>query len=75
MKQFKDYPQEQIDAKLKQVEEFEAKYGESTRTKAWKKWCTDTKYRQNEWQFRQNIANSIKPNVKYVQKTLTSQDN
>jgi len=64
--QFKDYPQEQIDAKLKQVEEFEAKYGESTRTKVWKKWCTDTKYRQNEWQFRQNIANSIKPNVKYV---------
>ena len=66
MKQFKDYPQEQIDAKLKQVKEFEAKYGESTRTKVWKKWCTDTKYRQNEWQFRQNIANSIKPNVKYV---------
>ena len=66
MKQFKDYPQEQIDAKLKQVTEFEAKYGESIRTKAWKKWCTDTKYRQNEWQFRQNIANSIKPNVKYV---------
>tara|TARA_R110000787_G_scaffold2352_1_gene9330 strand:- start:228 stop:449 length:222 start_codon:yes stop_codon:yes gene_type:complete len=58
-KQFNDYPSDQIQAKLKQVTEFEAKYGESTRTKAWKKWCTDTKYRQNEWQFRQNIANSI----------------
>ena len=65
-KQFNDYPSDQIQAKLKQVTEFEAKYGESTRTKAWKKWCIDTKYRQNEWQFRQNIANSIKPNVKYV---------
>ena len=54
-KQFNDYPSDQIQAKLKQVTEFEAKYGESTRTKAWKKWCTDTKYRQNEWQFRQAI--------------------
>ena len=56
---FKDYPQEQIDAKLKQVEEFELKFGVKPASKAWRKWCTDTKYRQNEWQFRQNIANSI----------------
>ena len=66
MKQLKITLKNRSDAKLKQVTEFEAKYGESTRTKAWKKWCTNTKYRQNEWQFRQNIANSIKPNVKYV---------
>jgi len=62
---FNDYPQEQIDAKLKQVEEFELKFGAKPASKAWRKWCTDTKYRQNEWQFRQNIANSIKPNVDY----------
>ena len=62
---YNDYPQEQIDAKLKQVEEFEAKYGESTRTIAWKKWCTDHAYRQREWQFRQATAANIKPNVDY----------
>jgi hypothetical protein len=54
---FKDYPADQIAAKLKQVQEFEAKYGESLRTKSIKKWCTNAKYRQDEWQFRQNIAN------------------
>jgi hypothetical protein len=62
---FNDYPSDQIQAKLKQVVEFESKYGESSRTKSWKKWCTDTEYRQNEWRFRQNVANSINPNVDY----------
>ena len=66
MKQFKDYPQKQIDAKLRQVEKFEAKYGtNNTVSKAWRKWCTNAKYRQNEWQFRQSVAASIKPNVDY----------
>ena len=60
---YKDYPQEQIDAKLKQVEEFEAKFGVKPASKSWRKWCTDSKYRQNEWQFRQNIAKSIKSNT------------
>jgi len=62
---YKDYPQEQIDAKLKQVEEFELKFGVKPVSKSWRKWCTDTKYRQNEWKFRQNIANSVQPNVDY----------
>jgi hypothetical protein len=62
---FNDYPSDQIQAKLKQVVEFESKYGESSRTKSWKKWCTDTEYRQNEWKFRQNVANSINPTVDY----------
>jgi len=65
MKQFKDYPQEQIDAKLKQVEEFELKFGEKFVSKSWRKWCTDVKYRQNEWQFRQATAANIKPNIDY----------
>ena len=67
--EYKDYPQEQIDAKLKQVEEFELKFGEKSVSKSWRRWCTDAKYRQNEWKFRQNIANSIKPNVEYKQFT------
>ena len=53
---YKDYPADKIAAKLKQVQEFEAKYGESTRTIAWKKWCTDINYRKREWQFRQGVA-------------------
>ena len=63
--EYQDYPQEQIDAKLKQVEDFELKFGVKPVSKSWRKWCTDTKYRQNEWQFRQNIANSVQPNVDY----------
>ena len=50
------YTPEQIANKLKQVEEFEAKYGESTRTIAWKKWCTDINYRRKEWMWRQGLA-------------------
>ena len=51
------YTPEQIANKLKQVEEFEAKYGECTRTIAWKKWCKSIEYRKREWQFRQATLN------------------
>ena len=37
--QFKDYDADKIAAKLKQVEEFEVKYGENDMSKAWRKWC------------------------------------
>jgi hypothetical protein len=60
---FNDYPAEQIQAKLKQINEFEAKYGEKARSKSWRKWCTDYEYRKREWQFRQNLSNSISRNV------------
>ena len=53
---YKDYPADKIAAKLKQVQEFEAKYGKSTRTIAWKKWCNDINYRKREWQWRQGLA-------------------
>tara|TARA_R100001480_G_scaffold16709_2_gene25510 strand:- start:419 stop:619 length:201 start_codon:yes stop_codon:yes gene_type:complete len=55
--QFKDYDANKIADKLKQVLEFEAKYGENTTSKGWKKWCNDINYRRNEWQWRQNLAN------------------
>ena len=51
---------EQIAAKLKQVEEFEAKWGENTTTRAWRKWCTDEQYRNREIQFRNSVAESVK---------------
>lgn len=56
-KEYKDYPQETIDAKLKQVKEFESKYGESLRTKAIRKWCESIEYRKREWEFRQATLN------------------
>ena len=54
--QFKDYDADKIAAKLKQVEDFEAKYGSNNLTKSWYKWCTDYKYRKRKWQWRQNLA-------------------
>jgi hypothetical protein len=47
--EFKDYPAEQIARKLKQVEEFEAKYGSNN-------------YRKKEWEFRQASVNLFKYN-------------
>ena len=54
---------EQIVAKLKQVEEFEAKWGENTTSRAWRKWCTDEQYRNREIQFRNAISESAKVNA------------
>lgn len=63
---YNDYPQEKIAEKLKQVEDFENKFGENTTTRGWRKWCTDYNYRKREWQFRQSVAASVKPNVNYL---------
>jgi len=54
------YSDKQIADKLAQVEEFEAKYGKNTTTIAWRKWCTDPKYREREQNFRSAVANHIK---------------
>tara|TARA_Y100000114_G_C11572440_1_gene237075 strand:- start:285 stop:500 length:216 start_codon:yes stop_codon:yes gene_type:complete len=53
---FKDFDPAKIAAKLKQVEEFEAKYGSNDMTKAWYKWCTSYEYRKKEWEWRQGLA-------------------
>ena len=39
MTMYKDYDADKIAAKLKQVLEFEAKYGENDTSRGWKKWC------------------------------------
>ena len=54
--QFKDYDAEAIAAKLKQVNDFEAKYGANDMSKAWRKWCNSHEYRRREWLWRQNLA-------------------
>ena len=59
-KQFKDYPASEIKAKLQQCLDYEAKYGEIPQVTAVKKWCNSYEYRKNEWEFRQNVAKSIK---------------
>ena len=61
--EFKDYPAKQIARKLKQVEEFETKYGSNNITRAWYKWCTSPEYRKNEWRFRQNVSEYAKYNA------------
>ena len=54
--QFKDYNADKISAKLKQVQEFEAKYGANDTSRGWYKWCTDYDYRKREWEWRQGLA-------------------
>ena len=51
---------EAIENKLRQVEEFEAKYGENHITRSWRKWCTNEQYRLKEIQFREAISNTVK---------------
>jgi len=53
---FKDFDPIKIAKKLKQVEEFEVKYGSNDMTKAWRKWCTSYDYRKKEWEWRQGLA-------------------
>ena len=50
---------QEIENKLREVEEFEAKWGENHITRSWRKWCTDERYRNNEIRFRQAVANTI----------------
>ena len=64
--QFKDYPAEQIQAKLNQVIEYESKYGSNNITKAWRKWCESIEYRKREWEFRQATVNLFKFNNKIL---------
>ena len=42
---FTDYPADKIAAKLKQAQDFEAKYGANDASRGWIKWCTDINYR------------------------------
>ena len=74
MSKFKDYPADQIAAKLAQIDEFEKKYKPNTTSTAWRKWCTDPEYRKHEWQLRQNVAKSIgaNTNVNYYTKPLSN---
>lgn len=70
--QFKDTKFKELDSKgliskkLKEIDEFEAKYKPCTESIAMRKWCSNYDYRKREWQFRQAVAKSIKPNINYL---------
>lgn len=51
--------------KLKQIAEFEAKWGECTKSRAMKKYCTDKRYRDNVHAFNKATANTIAGYEKY----------
>lgn len=50
---------EQIAEKLKQIEEFEARFGPNLETRAWRKWCTNPQYRKREQEQRNAVADYI----------------
>jgi hypothetical protein len=60
MNTFKDYSPSQIQSKLQACINYEAKYGECMTVTSWKKWCESYEFRKNEWEFRQNVAKSVK---------------
>ncbi len=68
MAEFKDYPAEKIAEQAKKVRKFKADFpqlAEITRTNAWEKWCNSDEYRKREWEFRQNLAAAVQPNIDY----------
>jgi len=54
-----------MDEKLLQIAEFEAKWGECTKSRAMKKYCTNEKYRNNVDEFQRTSANLIVGYEKY----------
>ena len=47
-------------AKLKQIAIHEKRFGECTRTRAMKKYCTDEKYRQRVHEFNKSVIESVR---------------
>ena len=57
--------QEQLQAKLKQVEDFERRWGECTESRAMRKYCTDAKYRERVYAFNKASVETIKHYNRY----------
>ena len=68
--------QKQLTLKLKEVEQFEKDWGECTRSRAMRKYCTDKKYRERVQAFNQSVINMMSNlNVYEVNNTLNENDN
>ena len=71
MSKFVDYPQDKIAEQLERVKQFKTenpRLANLTKILAWEKWCTDYDYRKREWEFRQALAASVRPDVDYRQR-------
>ncbi len=68
--------QKQLTLKLKEVEQFEKDWGECTRSRAMRKYCTDKKYRERVQAFNQSVINMMSNLNRYgVNNTLNENDN
>ena len=56
---------QEMQEQLNRCLDFENKFGKTTRTTAWIKWCTDEKYRKNVHAFNKASANTIVGYEKY----------
>ena len=56
---------QEMQEQLNRCLDFENKFGKTTRTTAWIKWCTDEKYRNNVRAFNKASANTIVGYEKY----------
>ena len=71
MSKFVDYPADKIAEQLERVKQFKTEHprlANLTKILAWEKWCTDYDYRKREWEFRQALAASVRPDVDYRQR-------
>ena len=71
MNKYVDPPAEKIAEQLERVKQFKAEHprlANLTKIQAWEKWCTDYDYRKREWEFRQALAASVRPDVDYRQR-------
>ena len=69
MTKYVDPPAEKIAEQLQRVVKFKQdnpKLAELTKIRAWEKWCNSYDYRKREWEFRQAVAASIRPDVNYL---------
>jgi|TARA_R110001632_G_scaffold23450_2_gene66396 hypothetical protein len=65
--------QKQLTLKLKEVEQFEKDWGECTRSKAMKKYCTDKKYRKRVQSFNQSVIQTYFQGLRNPERTWGKQ--
>ncbi len=68
MSKYVDPPAEKIAEQLENVKRFKEehpKLADLVKIRAWEKWCNSYDYRKREWEFRQNLAAAVQPNIDY----------
>jgi hypothetical protein len=57
---------QEMQEQLNKCLDFEKKFGKTTRTTAWIKWCTDKEYRKREEEFRLASRNTLDSKINLV---------